>query len=61
MHGEEKMAEEEKFGQSEAQSKRKKQNGKESGEVIRGKEAGFERKELKFREKENSEENLLAA
>lgn len=41
--------------------KKKKQNGKESGEVIRGKEAGFERKELKFREKENNEENLLAA
>lgn len=34
MHGEEKMAEVEKFGQSEAQSKK---NGKESGEVIRGK------------------------
>lgn len=38
-----------------------KKNGKESGEVIRGKEAGFERKELKFGEKENNEENLLAA
>lgn len=38
-----------------------KKNGKESGEVIRGKEAGFERKELKFGEKENNKENLLAA
>lgn len=58
MHGEEKMAGVEKFGQSEAQPKK---NGKESGEVIRRKQAGFERKELKFREKENNEEYLLAA
>lgn len=59
MHGEEKMAKVEKFGQSETQSLKKKQNGKESGVVFLGKEAGFERKELKFRKKENNEEYLL--
>lgn len=32
---------------------------KESGEGFLGKEAGFERKELKFKKKENNEEYLL--